>query len=364
MTSPPIQTDALIIGAGPVGLFQVFQLGILGIKAHIVDSLPMIGGQCQMLYPEKFIYDIPAMPAITGAELVKQLSTQIAPFKTPIHLGEWVQSIEERPGTAHFGALQGPRYLVSTQNNLCFDTASIFIAAGVGAFVHKEIALDALKTFRAPFSKSPQVIHDLISNDSLGPSVWAGKDIVIYGSEQSAVTQALQLARHKNAPRSTTLVFRRDKLNLEPGLEGEFQQALDQGNLHFRAAQVSGIKQRESRLTHLELMDASSEKSFIPCDYLVESLGLSPKLGPLLEWQLEMQRKALKVSTETFETSKNAIYAVGDINTYPGKRKLILSGFHEATLAAYALASKLSGGKQITLEYTSASSRIHQILGV
>ena len=350
----PIQTDVLIIGAGPVGLFQVFQLGLQEISAQVVDAHTEIGGQCSALYPDKFIYDIPGMPRITGQQLVDQLQTQISPFKAPFHLGQCVQSILTKENG----------FAVTTDTGTHFKARSIIIAAGVGAFVHRELPLPALKPFRVntPQSFSPQVFTHLPEDVQI-----KGKALTVYGANESAVTLAIKASKQAHSGTdsgSTVLVYRREKLEIEGQLLKDFEDAVSSGLLQFRIAQITSIQTNQSLLTHLILTDTKGNEDTIPCDILIESLGLSPKLGPLVDWGIEMERKALKVNPETFATSTAGIYAVGDINTYPGKRKLILSGFHEATLAAYAIAARLREKEINLLEYTSASTRIHKLLGV
>jgi len=355
----PIQTEVLIIGAGPVGLFQVFQLGLQEISAHVLDAHDQIGGQCSALYPDKYIYDIPGIKKITGQQLVEQLQNQIAPFKTPVHLGSYVQSLKPLEDG----------FEVTTQKGVTFKAKCVVIAAGVGAFVHKELPLAELKEFRA--NKS-QVFNSLPENADL-----PGKDIVIYGNNEHAVTTALKALESikavNNAPSrgSVTLVYRRDKLELEELdssgqelLRTRFEHALKTGELDFKVAQITAVQTNNSSLSHVILTGTDGLESRIKCDYLIESLGLSPKLGPITEWELAMQRRSLTVSPETFCTSIPGVFAVGDINTYPGKKKLILSGFHEATLAAFAIASHLTGRQSGPLEYTSSSTRIHKLLGV
>ena len=346
MSATPIQTEVLIIGAGPVGLFQVFQLGLHEISAHVIDAHTQIGGQCSALYPDKFIYDIPGIPRITAQQLVDQLHTQIAPFHTPIHLGECVRSLK----------VVANGFEVTTNTGTLYSARCVVIAAGVGAFVHKELPLAELKPIR---NKQTQVFHTLPDAVEL-----EDKEIVIYGANENAVNVAIKASNHPSSQGRVTLIYRRDKLDIDDSVQDQLDKTLKTGHLKFKVAQITSIQERKGVLTHLMLTDSQGEQTLINCDYLIESLGLSPKLGPLLEWELQMERKALIVSPETFSTSITGIYAVGDINTYPGKRKLLLSGFHEATLAANAVAAKLTGQVSTPLEYTSASTRIHKLLGV
>ena len=353
MSNTPIKTDVLIIGAGPVGLFQIFQLGLHEIKAHVVDSLPLIGGQCSALYPDKFIYDVPGIPKITGKDLIDQLELQIDPMKPSFHLKQTVQSLVSND----------MGYEVTTREGLRFQTKCIVIAAGVGAFVHKELPLRELNNFRSGdlgSSHPPQVVCELPQNDSI-----AAKHIVVYGSNEAAVRTALNAAL-KSGTQSVCLIYRREQLDIGEELKAQFDQALRINAIQFMTGQITGLKTREAGqlLSHLLVTDTHGVINERACDLLVECLGLSPKLGPLLDWEIQMEKKTLKVDSKNFETNLPGIYAVGDINSYPGKRKLIVCGFHEATLAAYSIASYLRGGEPIPLEYTTASTRIHRILGL
>jgi len=353
VSNTPLNTDVLIIGAGPVGLFQIFQLGLHEIKVHVVDSLPSIGGQCSALYPDKFIYDVPGIPKITGKELIDQLALQIEPLKPIFHLKQTVKSLLPN----EMG------YEITTQGGLRFQTKCVVIAAGVGAFVHKELPLPELTVFRSTSPESshpPQVVNEIPQNASSN-----AKQIVVYGSSEVAVRTALEAAQ-KEATQSVCLVYRREQLDINEELKGQFNQALKSKAVQFVVGQITGLKTLDggSTLTHVVITETSGALTEWPCDLLVECLGLSPKLGPLVEWEIQMEKKTLKVDPENFETNLPGIYAVGDINTYAGKRKLIVCGFHEATLAAYSIASHLRGGQAIPLEYTTASARIHKLLGL
>jgi thioredoxin reductase (NADPH) len=376
--TPSIKTEVIIIGAGPVGLFQAFQLGLHGIKCHIVDALPIIGGQCNALYPDKTIYDIPGLPAITAQELIERLLLQLHPFSPEFHLSQLIESLEPTD--------QG--FTLNTQSGLTLQCQAVVIAAGVGAFLHKELPLPDLKPYRSHLSNK-QVVSALIPDVS-----YAGRHITVYGGDDTAVLSAIKAAQalkgdspglhfenHLSEPQtlqsssgsidsdsrgSVTLVYRRDKLDTSPPVQEQLRKALSLQQLEFKVGQITGITEDDHprRLSHLKLTDTEGLEHAITCDILVESLGLSPKLGPIASWGVQMEKKALTVSIESFETQLAGVYAVGDINTYPGKRKLILCGFHEATLAAFAIASRLNNGKSIPTEYTSASGRIHSLLGV
>ena len=339
----PVATDALVIGAGPVGLFQVFQLGLQGLCAQVVDALPLVGGQCMALYPDKPIYDIPALPVCTGRELVERLQQQAAPFKPQFHLNQQVSGL-------HLQA--DGRWLARTTGGQAFLSKTVFIAAGVGAFLPRKLALPALQAF-----EGTQVFHHV--PDSL---LLKDQHLVVVGSDDAAVQAVLESQTH--SPASVTLVHRRASLDASPHLQTAFVQACASGQVRLQVGQVQGLQTQAGRLSGLELTTPEGAVLNLPCDQLWVMLGLTPQLGPIADWGLDMAKKQLNVNTESFATSAPGIFAVGDINHYPGKRKLILSGFHEATLAAFGAAAHLNPGQKIPLEYTTASPRLHKLLGV
>ena len=341
-----IQTDALIIGAGPIGLFQVFELGLLGIHAHVVDVLPQVGGQCIELYADKPIYDIPGLPRCTGRELVERLSQQAAPFKPEFHLGQYITGVEREPDG---------RLRVTSSSGTTWITPTLFIATGVGAFMPRTLPVDGLDGLL-----DQQVFH------VARPNAVCGRDIVIVGSDTHAVQTALDLSMlaPADAARSVTLVHRRQTLDIDGALDAAWREACARGAVRFQVGQIVGTQLDGDRLTDVQLATPQGETVSLRCDELWVLLGLSPKLGPLSAWGPALERKQVVVDTERFATSEAGIYAVGDCNTYPGKRKLIVSGFHEATLAAFAAAAQLHPGQKIPLLYTTASPHLHQLLGV
>lgn len=342
-TTGMVTTDAVVIGAGPVGLFQVFQLGLQGIAAHVIDALPHPGGQCVELYADKPIYDIPALPVCTGRELTERLLQQIAPFKTPLHLQQEVVALQRQPNQ---------RFRVSTASGQVFDCATVFIAAGVGAFAPRRVALDGLNAL-----ENRQVHYHAIAAERL-----AGQAVVVLGGDAAALEDALALAQAGTCA-SVTLLHRIDKFRVEPALEQALRTALAQGELQLVIGQPTGLECEGEHLTALEIATNDGPQR-LPLDALLPRLGLSPKLGPVADWGLAMERKQLCVNTETFATSEPGIFAVGDINTYPGKRKLIVCGFHEATLAAFAAAAVVRPDERVLLQYTTSSPRLHALLGV
>lgn len=344
MDRPPatLETDALVIGAGPVGLFQVFELGLLGVHAHVVDALPFAGGQCIALYADKPIYDIPAVKVCTGRELVERLLDQSAPFKPSFHFDQTVLGLEQQADG---------RYQVQTSVGTVFRTKTIFIAAGVGAFQPRKLHVDGLAAF-----EGTQVHYRL---GDLQP--WAHKATVVVGAEDGALEAAIALCDAYT--RSVTLVHRRDVLHAEPATLARIQELRAAGRLRFMEGQISGCR-TQGRLHTLEITDNDGQASTVPVDGLFVFLGLSPKLGPVAQWSLAMERKQLVVNTETFATSSPGIFAVGDVNTYPGKKKLILCGFHEATLAAFGAMAIISPNERVQLQYTTTSAKLHRALGV
>jgi thioredoxin reductase (NADPH) len=341
----PIDTEALVVGAGPVGLFQVFQLGLQGIRCHVVDALPHVGGQCAELYAGKPIYDIPGIPFCTGQELVERLQQQAAPFQPTMHLGQQLTQIERQPDQ---------RWAVTTDAGRHFVTTTLFIAAGVGAFVPRRMVLEGL----APF-EGTQVFAEHPS-----PEHWAGRHLVVAGDGDSALQTCLEAISGPQAAASVTLLHRRDQFSAAPEWIARMRQACQEGRMRFVAGQPTGIRVEAGRLQALELLNPQGESEDLALDVLQTCLGLSPKLGPVAQWGLAIERKQLVVNTENFGTSEPGIFAVGDINTYPGKKKLILCGFHEATLAAFGAVALLRPAEKTLLQYTTTSTLLHQRLGL
>ena len=341
-----LSTDAIVIGAGPVGLFQVFQLGLQGLRAHVIDALPRPGGQCAELYGDKPIYDIPAVQACTGNELVQRLLAQIQPFSPSFHLGQQVDSVQAQPGGG---------FLVGTAQGTQLQARAVFIATGVGAFVPRTLKLPGLEAF-----EGRQLRYRLDEGTDL-----AGQRVVVHGGDEPAVQQAIACATAPEAlrPAHTTLQHRRDVFDAPPALLEELQALRAAGRIEVAIGMASGIVEEQGHLTALELTTPEGTQQSLPLDLLLVRLGLVPRLGPIADWGLALERKQLVVDTATFATNVPGIHAVGDAITYPGKRKLILSGFHEATLAAFGAAEWLAGHK-LPLEYTTSSERLQGLLGV
>lgn len=339
----PIETDAVIIGAGPVGLFQVFELGLLEIKAHVIDSLPAVGGQCVELYPDKPIYDIPAVPVCTGQELTDNLLKQIEPFEPTFHLNQEVMVVEKR---------EDGRFNVETSLGTKFISKTIFIAGGVGSFQPRTIKVDGIEQF-----EQSQLFYRVKD-----PARFHGKNLVICGGGDSALDWALNFV---GKAESVILLHRREEFRAAPASVAKMKELCENYEMQFMVGQVTGFETRDEKLSEIKVTGADGVTRRMPLDYLLVFFGLSPKLGPIAEWGLDIERKQLKVvDTEKFETNVPGIFAVGDINTYPGKKKLILSGFHEAALAAFGAAPYIFPDKKIHMQYTTTSPKLHKILGV
>jgi thioredoxin reductase (NADPH) len=346
MTVETIETDAVIVGAGPVGLFQVFELGLLEIKAHIIDSLAYPGGQCIELYPDKPIYDIPAVPVCTGKELTDNLLKQIEPFGATFHLGQEVSTVEKQ---------SDGRFFVETSKGTRFLTKTIFIAAGVGAFQPRTLKVEGLDKF-----EGKQLFYRVKD-----PSLFAGKNLVIVGGGDSALDWTLNFVQEgPHKAESVILLHRRDGFKAAPASVARMKELCDAYEMQFVVGQVTGIEEAEGRLRSIKVTGGDGVTRVVPLDMLLVFFGLSPKLGPIANWGLEIERKQLVVDTEQFSTNVPGIFAVGDINTYPGKKKLILSGFHEAALAAFGAAPIIFPDKRIHLQYTTTSPKLHKVLGV
>ncbi len=345
---PPIETDAVIVGAGPVGLFQVFELGLLEIKAHVIDSLPHLGGQCIELYPDKPIYDIPAVPVCTGRELTDSLLKQIEPFHPTFHLGQDVTEVRR---------LDDGRFFVATSKGTTFVTRTVFVAAGVGSFQPRTLKVDGIERF-----DGTQLFYRV-----KGPEQFAGRNLVVVGGGDSALDWALHFATAADPAQraeSVVLLHRRDGFRAAPSSVARMHALCEQHEMQFVVGQVSGYEQRDDRLSEIKVTGNDGITRRLPVDMLLVFFGLSPKLGPIADWGLALERKQIVVDTEKFETSVPGIFAVGDINTYPGKKKLILSGFHEAALAAFGAANYVFPEKKVHLQYTTTSPKLHKVLGV
>ncbi len=337
-----IHTEVVIVGAGPCGLFQVFELGLLGIKAHLLDSLPIAGGQCAELYPEKPIYDIPALPICGAQELIDRLLEQIKPFGAEMHFGHEVTGLAKRADG---------RFDVITAGGLQFDAGTVVIAGGVGSFQPRRLGVEGVDAF-----EGSQVFYRVKS-----AAEFHGKQLVIFGGGDSALDWTLDLA---DKVASLTLVHRRADFRAAPASVAKMQALVAAGRMRFIEGSAHSIITSGASLGGVRVRDTAGAMHDLAADRLLAFFGLAPKLGPIAEWGMELEKKALKVDTEKFQTSVPGIFAVGDINTYPGKKKLILSGFHEAALAAFGIQHYLYPEKRQFLQYTTTSPVMHKRLGV
>lgn len=338
----PIETDALIIGAGPVGLFQIFELGLLGIRSHIVDALSHVGGQCTELYPDKPIYDIPALPVCSGTELIERLHQQIRPFDPVFHLDQQVTDlVREFDG----------RFFVRTSTGTEFCAGTVIIAGGVGAFQPRRLRVGGAETLEG------STIHYQVTN----PEGFYGKDVVVLGGGDSALDWTLALYQKVN---SLILVHRSREFRAIPASVKRMHELCNELKMQFLVGDVSALEHRNGVLRTIDVRGGDNVTRRVPLDQLLVFFGLSPRLGPIAHWGLALEKQQLVVSTETFQTSIRGVFAVGDINTYPGKKKLILSGFHEAALASFAIYTHLYPEKKAPLQYTTTSPGLHKRLGL
>ncbi|WP_051559801.1 NAD(P)/FAD-dependent oxidoreductase [Marinobacterium jannaschii] len=337
-----LQSEALIIGAGPCGLFQAFELGLLGIRADIIDALPHAGGQCMQLYPNKPLYDIPGFTEISGSGLTQRLMQQIRPFKPRFWLDERVLSINET---------EGGRLAVVTDAGREFDAAAIIIATGGGAFSPVKLKVEGAESF-----EGKQLFYSVAD-----PAVHHNKQLVVLGGGDSALDWALNLQPHAE---SLVLIHRSANFRAQPNSIRKMQKLCDEMQMQFLAGQVVGLDTEEGQLKGIRVQSADAVIRRLETDHLLVFFGMTPDLASLKAWQLELEGSQIRVDTARFETSKPGVYAVGDICWYPGKRKLILSGFHEAALAAYAIKARTNPDQPLYTQYTTTSPIVHQRLGV
>ena len=339
----PIEAESVIIGGGPVGLFQIFELGLLGISAHLIDSLARVGGQCTELYPDKPIYDIPALPVCGAQELIDRLLEQAKPFHATFHLGQEVTELTPRDdGKFHIATAAGTQFIAG----------AVVIAAGVGSFQPRRLGVAGVEAFEGTS------VHYRVRN----AAEFYGRDLLICGGGDSALDWTVALAEHA---RSLTLVHRRAEFRAAPATVARMRELVAAGRMQYVEGQIVSLHGEGPQLKEAVLQAHGGESTLkVPVEQCLVFYGLHPKLGPVAEWGLELERKALKVDTEKFQTSVPGIFAIGDINTYPGKKKLILSGFHEAALAAFAIQHHLFPEKRQFLQYTTTSPIMQKRLGV
>lgn len=340
--SHPIATDALIIGAGPVGLFQIFELGLLGIRAHIVDALPKPGGQCTELYPDKPIYDIPALPICGAQELIDRLLEQGKPFDPVFHLGQEVTDVLHHTDGSFY---------VRTSAGTEFHAKTVIIAGGVGAFQPRALNV----------SGATEMVDKHLFYKVKDPSRFHGKNLVICGGGDSALDWALDLY---NKAESVTLVHRSQEFRAAPASVTKMRQLCDNLEMLFLEGTIAALNHDGETLQSLSVTGKDGVTRRVEADDVLVFWGLLPKLGPIANWNLKLSRNQIEVDTEKFQTNIPGIFAIGDINTYPGKKKLILSGFHEAALAAFGVHKHLYPEEKVHLQYTTTSTALHKRLGV
>ncbi|MDD4616707.1 MAG: NAD(P)/FAD-dependent oxidoreductase [Alphaproteobacteria bacterium] len=344
MTEPQetYQTDAVIIGAGPTGLFSVFELGLNDIKCAVVDILDKPGGQCGELYPEKPIYDIPAVPMCTGAELTERLLEQIKPFAPTFHLGQMAESLIKLP--------EG-KWRLTTDTGAVIESRLVVIAAGGGSFTPKRPPIKDIEQY-----EGKSVFYSVRKKDK-----FRGKNIVIAGGGDSALDWALNL---QSIAKRITLVHRRDEFRAAPDSVGKMRALVAEGKMDLKIANFAEVKGEQGQVRSVTLVDDAKNAVDIPCDAILAFYGLTMKLGPVANFGIALQDNLIPVNTADFETSVPTVFAVGDINTYPGKMKLILSGFHEAALMAKKAFTYIHPDRRYRFQYTTSSSDIKGKLGV
>ncbi|MEQ8825769.1 MAG: NAD(P)/FAD-dependent oxidoreductase [Filomicrobium sp.] len=336
-----IETDVVIIGAGPVGLFAVFELGLLDIKAHLIDILDRPGGQCAELYPEKPIYDIPGLPVVTGQGLTDQLLEQIKPFDPTFHFNERVDELQKQPDG---------RYLLKTDVGTGFLCKVVVIAAGGGSFTPKRPPLEGIEAY-----ETTSVHYSVRRMDD-----FRGKDILIVGGGDSALDWTLSLQPIAN---SLTLLHRRDDFRAAPHSVEQMRALVAEGKMRLMIGQMAGLEGENGNLQSVTIKSKTGEEK-LPINTVLPFFGLTMKLGPIADWGLNLEENLIPVDTEKFETSEKGIFAIGDINVYPGKLKLILSGFHEGALMAQQAHRYIYPDKKLLFQYTTSSSNLQKKLGV
>jgi thioredoxin reductase (NADPH) len=340
--SEAIKTDVLMIGAGPCGLFAVFELGLLDMKVHLIDILDKVGGQCAELYPEKPIYDIPGIPFVTGQGLTDQLMEQIKPFSPTFHLGEMVEKIEK---------IGDPAFRVTTDAGKVFECKVVVIAAGGGSFQPKRPPVPGIEAY-----EGTSVFYAVRKMEH-----FRDKELLIVGGGDSALDWTLNL--HPIAKR-VTLLHRRDEFRAAPHSVEQMRALVSSGKLELKLGQVTALEGEGGKLASATIKGNDNSVSKMTCDTMLPFFGLTMKLGPVASWGIELENNLVPVETSAFETSVSGIFAIGDINTYPGKLKLILCGFHEGALMAQKAHRYVYPDKRLVFQYTTSSSSLQKKLGV
>jgi thioredoxin reductase (NADPH) len=335
-----INTDVLIIGAGPTGLFCVHQLGIIGLKCEVVDNLDKIGGQCIELYPDKPIYDIPAIPVCTGEELTNNLIEQIKPFKTNFHLSDRVEEIKKDKNS----------WFIKTSKGKEFKAPSVIIAGGVGSFEPRKFSVKECEKF-----EGKEILYSIKDK-----AIFKDKTVTIFGGGDSALDWTIELSNNSKVQ----LIHRRDEFRGVQSSVNKVKQLEKEGKVEILTQyQLSSVK-GENKIKSIEIKHEDGSIKKIETNYVLGFFGLIMKLGPIVNWGLNLDKKHIPVNTKNFETNQKGIFAIGDISTYPGKVKLILSGFHEGALAARGCFKYARPDEKLRFEFSTTSKNIHERLGV
>jgi thioredoxin reductase (NADPH) len=337
-----ISTDAVIIGAGPCGLFAIFELGLLDIKCHVIDILDRAGGQCAELYPEKPIYDIPALPIVTGAELTHRLVEQAKPFHPQYHFNQMVTELIKH-GDCDFE--------LKTDDGITFRCKIVVVAAGGGSFQPKKPPIPGIDAY-----EGTSVFYSIKKMEA-----FRGRDILIVGGGDSALDWTNNLAP---IAKSLTLLHRRDEFRAAPDSVKKMRELVAEGKMQMKLGQVTGLTGVDGILSSVQVKGNDGAAFDIQANTLLPFFGLTMKLGPVANWGLNLNENLIPVDTEKFESSTPGIFAIGDINHYPGKLKLILSGFHEAALLAQQAFHYINPGKRLLFQYTTSSTSLQKKLGV
>ena len=342
MSDDVIKTDAVIVGAGPVGLFAVFELGLVDIKAHVIDILDRPGGQCAELYPEKPIYDVPGLTVVTGQELTDRLTEQIKPFGAEFHFSQRVESLDR---------FDGGGFTLTTDLGKTFECKVVVIAAGGGSFTPKRPPLPGIERY-----EDISVFYSVRKMEN-----FKGRDVLIVGGGDSALDWTLNL---QPVAKSLTLLHRRQDFRAAPASVQKMFDLVERGDVTFKLGQVTELHGEDGKLASVTVKAPDGSSFEQKTEVMLPFFGLTMKLGPVANWGLNLDENLIPVDTEKFQTSEGGIFAVGDINTYPGKLKLILSGFHEAALMAQAAYHIVYPGKKLLFQYTTSSSSLQRKLGV
>ena len=343
------EADIIVIGAGPIGLFTVFEAGLLGLKCILIDNLDKVGGQCAELYPDKPIYDIPGIPMQTAEELVNALLEQIKPFDYSVYLQQRVESLFKNTNDEN----KESEWILKTSENNQFKAKNIFIAAGAGSFEPR----------RPPNIKDPdRFIGKGVSYSVREKKLYSDKDILIFGGGDSALDWTVDLS---NIAKSVTLIHRRDEFRGAPNTESQMRKLIDEGKVNLKTPYVIESLIGKTEISGVSIKNfETKEIEDLKCNEIIFLFGLNKKLGPIVDWNLDLESKKINVDTEKFETNVEGIFAVGDINNYPGKLDLILSGFHETTLAVQHAYRRCFPGQRVPFAYTTSNTKLQKKLGV